>query len=60
MAHKQYCPTFSCYIAHLAQALFLELGIAHRQHLIHDQDLRVQVGSHGKGQAHVHAAENSA
>jgi len=29
---------------HLAQAFALELGVAHRQDLIHDQDLRIEVG----------------
>ena len=42
-------------VLHLAQALLLELRIAHGQHLVHDEDFRFQVGGHGEGQAHVHA-----
>ncbi len=44
------------HVAHLAQALALELGVAHRQHLVHHQDLRLQMGGHREGQAQVHAA----
>ncbi len=44
------------YVFHLAQALALEAHIAHGQHFVHYQDLRVQVGSHREGQAYVHAA----
>jgi hypothetical protein len=48
---------------HLSQALLLKRRIPYRQHpslrsgqaLVHQQDLRLQVGSHSKGQAHVHA-----
>ena len=56
MADKQHRATFACHIAHFAQALFLELGIAHRQNLIHDQNLGVEVGGNGESQAHVHPA----
>ena len=56
MAHEQHRPALAGHVAHLAQAFLLELGVAHRQHFVHDQDLGVQVGGHGEGQAHVHAA----
>ena len=55
MAHKQHRATLARHIAHLAQALLLELGVAHRQHLVHQQDLRFQVGGDGERQPHVHA-----
>ncbi len=45
-----------CDILHLAQALLLELDVADRQHLVDDQDLRLQVRRDGERQAHVHAA----
>ena len=44
------------HVVHLAEALLLELGVAHRQHLVDDEDLRLEVGRHGEGQPHVHAA----
>ena len=43
-------------IAHLAKAFLLELHIADRQHLVHDHDLAVEVGGHGKGQLDKHTA----
>ena len=42
------------HLAHLAEALGLEVGVAHGQDLVHDQDLAVEMGGHGKGQADVH------
>ncbi len=44
------------HVAHLAQALFLERGVADGQHLVDDQNLRLQMRRHGKRQPHVHAA----
>src|SRR5690606_18119966 len=35
--------------------LLLKLGIAHRKHFVYDQNLRFQMGCHGKGQPHLHA-----
>ena len=43
-------------IAHLADALLLEPDVTDREHLVHDQDLRLQVGGHGERQADVHSA----
>jgi len=56
MTHKQHRSSALRHLAHLAQALLLELRVADGEHLVHDQDLRVQVGGHGEGEAHVHAA----
>ena len=44
------------HVAHLAQALLLELHVAHGQNLVHDHDLTVQMGGHREGQLHEHAA----
>ena len=46
----------AAHLAHLPQAPLLELRVADREHLVHHQDLGLQVGGHGEGQAHVHAA----
>ena len=43
-------------VLHLAEALLLELGVADGEHLVDDQDLRLEVRGDGEGQAHVHAA----
>jgi len=43
-------------LVHLAEAAFLEFGIADGQDLIDDEDLWVQMGCHGKGQPDLHPA----
>ena len=43
-------------VLHLVQALLLEARVADREDLVHHQDLRLQMGSHGERQPHVHAA----
>ncbi|MBV9295624.1 MAG: hypothetical protein JO145_08625 [Acidobacteriaceae bacterium] len=56
MAHEQDCPTFARGdILHLAEALPLELRVADREHLIDDQDFRLEMGGNRKGKTHVHA-----
>ena len=44
------------HFVHLAQAFLLERRVADGQHLVDDQDLRLEVRRHGEGQPHVHAA----
>ena len=44
------------HVAHLAEALALERGVADGQHLVDDQDLRLEVRRDGEGEPHVHAA----
>ena len=44
------------HVVHLAEALLLELRVAHRQHLVDDQDLGLEVRGHRERQPHVHAA----
>src|SRR5437773_5644226 len=57
MTYEQNCPALvPGYILHLAETLLLELHISHCQHLVHNQNLRLQVSSYGKSQAHVHPA----
>ena len=43
-------------LLHPAQALLLELRVADREHLVHEQDLRLEVRRHRERQPHVHAA----
>ncbi len=54
MTYKQHCPPFLSHVPHLTQTLLLKRHIPYRQHLIHQQDLRLQVSGHGKAQAHAH------
>ena len=49
-------PPFARDLAHLAERLALEGGVADREHLVDEQDLGLEVGGHGEGQAHRHAA----
>ena len=44
------------HIAHFAKAFLLEFHVAHRQHLVHDENFAVQMGRHRKGQLDEHAA----
>ena len=40
---------------HLAKATRLEFGVADGEDFVYDQDFRLEVGGHGKGQARIHA-----
>src|SRR3990172_12336030 len=42
-------------LPHLGQALLLEAGVAHGQHFVDEEDLRVAVHRDGKAEAYVHA-----
>src|SRR5437867_9973414 len=44
------------YILHFLQTLFLKFGIAHGQHFIDQKDFRIEMGSDGKSESHVHSA----
>ena len=44
------------HVAHFAQALLLEFHVAHREDLVHDHDLGVEMGGHREGQLDEHAA----
>ena len=43
-------------LAHLPQRLALEGGVADREHLVDEQDLRLEVGGDGEGEPHRHPA----
>ena len=43
-------------LVHLRQRLALEGGVADREHLVDEQDLRLEVGGDGEGEPHRHAA----
>ena len=45
-----------CTLAHLPEARLLELGVADREHLVDDEDFRLDVGRDREGQPHVHPA----
>src|SRR5438552_1954611 len=55
MADKEDCSASLGNIMHLAQALLLKHHVADCQHLVDDQDFRLEVGGYGEGEAHVHA-----
>src|SRR6267378_6962117 len=42
-------------LAHFPKAFLLELQIAYGQHLVHQQNLGLELSSHGEGQSHLHA-----
>ena len=57
MADEQHRAAFAGgHLAHLAQAFLLKLGVADRQHLVDDQDLRLQMRRDREGEPHIHAA----
>ena len=60
MAHEEHGAAAASDFAHLAEALFLELRVADRQHLVDDQDLRLKVRGDREGEPHIHAELNSA
>src|SRR5207237_9719591 len=39
---------------HLCKAFLLKLGVAHGQHFIDNEDLRIQVRGDGESQTHIH------
>ena len=43
-------------LLHLAEALALEVGVADREHLVDEQDLRLEVRGDREREPHVHAA----
>ena len=56
MAHEDDRSTVVRHVFHLGEALPLELDVADRQHLVDEQDLRVEVGGDREGESHVHPA----
>src|SRR5687768_14794709 len=56
MAYEQHGSSLSCDTLHFPQTLLLKLRIADRENLVHDKDLRFEVGSNGEGETHIHPA----
>ena len=56
VTHKQHRAPPLSHLAHLAQALLLELSVADREDLVDEEDLGFEVGGDGEGQADAHAA----
>src|SRR5438309_2758599 len=54
MGHEQNGSAAVDDFVHLCKAFLLELRVAHRQHFIDNEDLRIQVRRHGKCQSHIH------
>ena len=54
MADEQDGPTRLGHPAHLAKAFVLKRLVTDGQHLVHDQNLRIEVGRHAEGQPHAH------
>ena len=56
VGYENHGPTGVAELLHAPEAASLELGIAHRQHLVHEHDLWLEVRGDGECQTHVHAA----
>ena len=56
VADEEHRAAFVPEILHAAQAAVAEMQVADRQHLVDDQDLRLEVRRHRKRQPHEHAA----
>ena len=54
MAHEEDGSTAAGDFPHFAQALLLEFGIPHRQHLVDHKDLRLKVRGDRESEAHIH------
>src|SRR5215213_1438930 len=56
MTDKQDRPPLDTDVAHLLEALLLELRITDRQHFVNQQHFRLEVRGDAKRETHVHAA----
>jgi hypothetical protein len=56
VAHEQNGAALPGHVTHLTQALLLKSRIAHRQHLVDDQDFWLQMGGDREPQLEPHAA----
>src|SRR2546429_2323377 len=54
MCHEQNRSAAVDDFVHLRKAFLLELCVAHGQHFIDNEDLRIQVRGHGECQSHIH------
>src|SRR5581483_6678478 len=56
LADEQNRAAAGCHLLDLSEALLLEGVVSDGEHLVDDQDLRLEVGGDREGQAHVHPA----
>ena len=56
VADEDHGAAFPRHVVHLAETLPLERGVADGEHLVDQQDLRLEVRRDGEGEAQVHAA----
>src|SRR5580700_4637190 len=56
VTHQHDRPPCPRHVPHLPQALLLKIDVPHRQHFVHQQNLRLQVRRHRERQPHVHPA----
>ena len=47
----QHCPAFAGDVFHLAEAFFLEGGVADGEDFVNQQDFRIEMRGDGKGQS---------
>ncbi len=55
VADEQDRASLLCHVTHFAETFLLEFRIAHRQHFIHNKDLRFEVRGDGKRETQIHA-----
>ena len=55
VAHEDDGPPLLRDVPHLAQAFLLKRRVPHGQDLVHQDDLRLEMGGDGEGQAQIHA-----
>src|ERR1017187_1758575 len=46
----------SAYVFHLTETLLLELGVAHGENFVDQENFWIKVRGHSEGEAHIHAA----
>ena len=56
MADKQHGSSCAGDFGHFAKAFFLKLGVADRQDFVDNENLGLEMGGDGEGEAHIHAA----
>ena len=56
MTHEKHGSTLLCDLSNFPQTFFLKLHVAHRQHFVDQQNLRLKMSRDRKGKADVHPA----
>ena len=57
MADEEDRPPLSCDVPHLAETLRLKCGIPDRKNLVHNKNVRFEMGRNSEGQSHVRMAD---